>query len=367
MNQMKQEKVKKMKKNNLYVDLNVIQTVPSSNINRDDTGAPKSCIYGGVTRARVSSQSWKRAVRLAFRDMLPDEEVGLRTKKIVGLVAEEIRQLDPSISDNDAQKKATAALTNAGLKIKDPKVGTDALLLISRRQAQALAELAVAGEKDKKAYRAAFVEHPSVDMALFGRMVAGEPSLSYDAACQVAHAVSTHAVETEYDYFTAVDDLSIEDNAGAGHLGVSEFNSSTLYRYATVNCRELFRSLGKRTPEAVKAFAEAFITCMPDGKKNSYANGTLPAGVYIAVRTDRPVSLAPAFEKAAQPSDRGFQAPSMERLVEYAKEVTDYVDEPAVSFVTGAGLADLGEPKKLKTVLDELEAVITDLLPDGGC
>ena len=103
-----------MKKNNLYVDINVIQTVPSSNINRDDTGAPKSCIYGGVTRARVSSQSWKRAVRLAFRDMLPDEEVGLRTKKIVGLVAEEIRQLDPSISDNDAQKKATAALTNAG-------------------------------------------------------------------------------------------------------------------------------------------------------------------------------------------------------------------------------------------------------------
>lgn len=52
-----------MTKNNLYVDIHVLQTVPSSNINRDDTGAPKTAVYGGTTRSRVSSQSWKKAIR----------------------------------------------------------------------------------------------------------------------------------------------------------------------------------------------------------------------------------------------------------------------------------------------------------------
>lgn len=78
---------------NLYVDVNVIQTVPSSNLNRDDTGAPKSCIYGGVNRSRVSSQAWKRAVRLDFKDLLPKEDLGVRTKKIVGMVADELKSL----------------------------------------------------------------------------------------------------------------------------------------------------------------------------------------------------------------------------------------------------------------------------------
>lgn len=94
-----------------------------------------------------------------------------------------------------------------------------------------------------------------MDMALFGRMVADEPSLNYDAAAQVAHSISTHAVQNEYDYFTAVDDCQAEDNAGAGHLGTVEYNSSTLYRYATVNVMELAGQLGaEQAAETVRAF-----------------------------------------------------------------------------------------------------------------
>lgn len=354
-----------MKKNNIYVDINVIQTVPASNINRDDTGAPKSCIYGGVTRSRVSSQSWKRAMRLAFKNMLPDEAVGVRTKKIVSMAEDELRKITPELTDKELEKKSMTALTNAGLKLKNAQVGTDALTFMSRKQAQKLAELAAAGETDKKAYKAALAGEPSIDMALFGRMVASDPSLNYDAACQVAHAVSTHEVQTEFDYFTAVDDLSADDTAGAGHLGTSEFNSSTMYRYATVNIKELYRSLGLETPDAVTAFAEAFITSMPTGKQNSYANDTLPDGVYIAIRTDRPVSLVSAFEKPVLPSDQGYVERSLEKMADYAEKCTDYVDKPYASFVIGKGLEALGQPERLPEVLKQLRQTVAELLPGG--
>lgn len=124
-----------------------------------------------------------------------------------------------------------------------------------------------------------------MDMALFGRMVADDPSLNYDAAAQVAHSISTHAVQNEYDYFTAVDDCQAEDNAGAGHLGTVEYNSSTLYRYATVNVMELAGQLGaEQAAETVRAFGEAFLFSMPTGKQNSFANRTLPDAVYVTIR-----------------------------------------------------------------------------------
>lgn len=351
---------------NIYVDIHCLQTVPSSNINRDDTGSPKTCIFGGTTRSRVSSQAWKRAIRLNFQDRLPLEEQGVRTKKIVGMVADEIRKIDPSITEEKAEKDASDALTNAGLKIKNAKDGTDALLLMSYAQAKALAELAAAGEKDKKAYKNALASNPSIDMALFGRMVAADPSLNYDAAVQVAHAMSTHAIDVEYDYFTAVDDMAAEDTAGAGHIGVREYDSSTLYRYATVNVRELYRSVGLQAPEVTALFAEEFVKSMPSGMMNSYANRTVPCAVYIAVREDQPVSFAGAFEKAIPASDEGYEARSKKNLVNYAEKVyTDFVDQPYASYTVGDGLEELAESKPFKEVLAELETVLKTLLSAG--
>ena len=232
----------------LYVDFHILQTVPPSCINRDDTGSPKTAVYGGVTRARVSSQAWKHAMRAAFADDAR-LDVGKRTKKVAELVKEQILALAP---EADADKLAKKALENAGIKSDDK--GTKALFFMSTAQAKALAELAVAGSTDKKEYQKALKAAPSMDMALFGRMVADDPSLNYDAAAQVAHSISTHAVQNEYDYFTAVDDCQAEDNAGAGHLGTVEYNSSTLYRYATVNVMELAGQLGaEQAAETVRA------------------------------------------------------------------------------------------------------------------
>lgn len=276
-------------KKRLYVDFHVLQTVPPSCINRDDTGSPKTAIYGGVTRARVSSQAWKHAMRQAFveESLLDEEDVGKRTKKVTELVEKEIAALAP---EKDAAKLAKKTLDNAG--IKNDEKGTKALFFISQAQIKALAQLAVEECADKKEYKKALSTAPSADIALFGRMVADDPSLNFDAAAQVAHSISTHAVQNEYDYFTAVDDCQAEDNAGAGHLGTVEYNSATLYRYATVNVMELERHLGaKKAAEVVRSFGEAFIRSMPTGKQNTFANRTLPDAVYVTIREDQPVNL----------------------------------------------------------------------------
>ena len=167
-------------KKRIYLDIHILQTVPPSCVNRDDTGSPKTARYGGVTRARVSSQAWKRAVRLMFRDMFPEDEIGVRTKQVIELVKEHITALKPDA--DEPEKLARKTLSNAIKKFDENISDIDTLFFLSLAQASALAELAVAGEKDKKAYKQALKDNPSVDIALFGRMVASDPSLNYDAA-----------------------------------------------------------------------------------------------------------------------------------------------------------------------------------------
>ena len=348
----------------LYVDFHILQTVPPSCINRDDTGSPKTAVYGGVLRARVSSQAWKHAMRAAFAEDAR-LDMGRRTKKAADLVKEQILVL---VSDADADKLAKKALENAGIKFdekskKDDTV-TKALFFMSTAQAKALAELAVEGSADKKQYRDALKAAPSMDMALFGRMVADEPSLNYDAAAQVAHSISTHAVQNEYDYFTAVDDCQAEDNAGAGHLGTVEYNSSTLYRYATVNVMELAGQLGaEQAAETVRAFGEAFLFSMPTGKQNTFANRTLPDAVYVTLREDQPVNLCGAFERAVPRSAQGYAAPSKAALAQYAQQMySSFAEAPAQSFTVGSGLEELAPAQTAKAMLDALEKAVRDAL-----
>lgn len=346
----------------LYIDIHVLQTVPPSCVNRDDTGSPKTARYGGVTRARVSSQAWKRAVRMMFQDLLPKEQIGMRTKRIVSMVEHEIAPEFP----HSARERAMMLLQAAGVNVKDEEKGTGALFFMSYAQAKALAQHADAisdaalkafaaweqAEKKDKAKKKldaelkplnnsckeALKSAPSVDMALFGRMVADDSSLNIGAACQVAHAISTHAVQNEFDYFTAVDDCAPEDNAGAGHLGTVEFNSATLYRYATVNVCALEENLKADTPQAVRAFVEAFVRSMPTGKQNTFANRTLPDAVVVMLRDDQPVNLCGAFEKpvaAKEDEGYGYVEASKKALCDYAKQVQDYVSAPVKTLRVG--------------------------------
>ncbi|NLD52371.1 MAG: type I-E CRISPR-associated protein Cas7/Cse4/CasC [Clostridiales bacterium] len=357
----------------LYMDVHVLQTVPPSCVNRDDTGSPKTAVYGGVTRARVSSQSWKRAMRLMFMERLPKDKLSLRTKRIVGMVEDELKALGYT---GDKEKAATALLKTAGLNIKSADEGTKALFFLSNAQARALAQLAMENpdvleanpsKAVKEQAAKALKEYPGIDIALFGRMVADDPSLNTDACAQVAHSISTHKVSNEYDYFTAVDDLSPEDNAGAGHIGTVEFNSATLYRYATVAVHELYKQLKGDTVEAVTAFLHAFACAMPTGKQNTFANRTLPDAVMVTLRTDQPINLVGAFEKPVSAGEDGYVDASAARLAAHAMNTyRDFAGEPSLSLTAGRMPQGLGEALPLPKLIETLAQNLTSRLESDG-
>ena len=197
----------------VYIDIHVLQTVPPSCVNRDDTGSPKTAIYGGVQRARVSSQAWKHAVRSYFRDHLDKERLAYRTKSSEELVADCLESA--GLTREEALSLAIKALKNANVKASED-AKKDALFFISNAQAKAVADAIIGTKGDEKAekdaVKVALSEAPGLEIALFGRMVAGDTSLNVDACCQVAHAISTHKVANEFDYFTAVDDIHAEDD-----------------------------------------------------------------------------------------------------------------------------------------------------------
>ncbi|MDR0483581.1 MAG: type I-E CRISPR-associated protein Cas7/Cse4/CasC [Cellulomonadaceae bacterium] len=367
--------------NRTYIDIHLVQSVPPSNLNRDDTGSPKTATYGGVRRARVSSQAWKRAVRQEFAELLDTTELGVRTKRVVEVLADRIESTHGEIERAQALDLAKQVLTAAGIKVAEPKGKKGApeesgyLLFLSALQISALARFAVESwetdeQPDKKQAKALLQQGNSVDLALFGRMVADVSDLNVDAACQVAHALSTHAVETEYDYFTAVDDqkaASEDEDAGAGMIGTVEFNSATLYRYATINANMLRENLGdiSATERAVDAFIRAFIHSMPTGKQNTFANRTLPAGVVISVRGDQPISYVGAFEDPVRVANTGGSIlTSAEKLAAYATDITAaYGSEALLTRVVG--LSDV--EKKLSSLgevsgLDNAVAAVTEFI-----
>ncbi|NLJ95218.1 MAG: type I-E CRISPR-associated protein Cas7/Cse4/CasC [Clostridiaceae bacterium] len=359
-----------MKNKRLYLDLHVIQAVPPSNINRDDTGSPKTAQYGGVRRARVSSQSWKRAIRQYFNANSPGQNVGVRTLNIADYVKDKIRKLDSSIEDADALKMASNVLTKANLKLKDDKAR--ALFFLGDLQAEKLAEAALKGIEEKKELQAILRSNPSIDIALFGRMVADDPSLNEDASAQVAHSISTHAVQTEFDFFTAVDDLQPEDNAGAGMLGTVEYNSSTLYRYANVAVHEFVKQVGdnSNTINALKLFIEAFSNSMPTGKINTFANQTLPQLLLVHLREDRPINLVSVFEEPVR-SNKGFSKESIDKIFEAEKDVQRFAVPAKASYyllATGQKHIDAisTETESLADLVNKVAGDLTSMMDELG-
>lgn len=356
-----------MTNQNLYLDLNVLQTVPSSNINRDDTGAPKTALYGGVNRSRVSSQSWKRAMRLFFKNN--STITGTRTKEAAKLLATKLMALNNELSESDAMAKVNDVFKTVGIKLDKKTNETGALLLISPGQIEKLAQYVNAhpDDIDKKEVKKALKEDNSLDLALFGRMVADNPELNVEATSQVAHAISTHEVVPEFDYFTALDDLQPDDATGAAMLGTVEFNSSTLYRYSNLNVHELIEDLGsEKAIQGVAAFIKAFLLSMPNGKQNTFANKTLPNYVMVTIRPDTPVNLVSAFEEPVT-SRNGYVEKSISKLEDEYQATLKFVDKPTLNIV----LTDTdhqskldGQVKDLSELLDQVTKELTKVVQD---
>ncbi len=369
------------------IEIHALQNFAPSNLNRDDTGAPKDAFFGGTRRARISSQCLKRAVRQHFvalveQEVLSTEDLATRTKRLLDALVKSLAE--KGRPEAEAITKARLALAAVELSTKEDGK-SEYLLFLGRREIQEIsrtiderwdsiaapvtssegkkvgkAKKDAAKQADpelKKALDKIFNGGKAVDVALFGRMLADMPEKNQNAACQVAHALSTHAVEREFDFYTAVDDLKPEDTAGADMMGTVEFNSACFYRYAVVDWSKLVENLQGDVALAMKglrAFLEGFVVAEPTGKQNTFAAHNPPEFVAVSVRHHTaPRNLANAFEVPIRAKTNGsLTLISANKLVEKSKMlevayggkgttvVLNLVQADTAGFGTGASSLD---------------------------
>ncbi|MFI8075969.1 type I-E CRISPR-associated protein Cas7/Cse4/CasC [Streptomyces sp. NPDC086033] len=334
-----------------YADFHILHPLPASLLNRGEDDLPKTLDLGGVVRALVSSQSWKRAVRLCLEDVL--DEHAARTRMLPLRAADALQAAGwPADLAAFAGSQIVRSATAEGLKTEENQRGiTSATLYLPRDVLDELTDLCTefrshleeALAKDtaaqttpakgarKKPKTEAVLPTPRVAAAirrrtatinLFGRMLAEVPDAHVDGAVQMAPAFTVHASSPQPDYFTAVEDWSAPNEAGSAHLQTAFFTTGLLYRYTTVNLTELTRNLNGDHEQALHLlglFADAFIDVMPGAKKTSTAPHTYPYLVHYAIRDRRPVSYAAAFEKPVKHAPGGgYTAPAVTALSEHA-------------------------------------------------
>jgi CRISPR system Cascade subunit CasC len=380
----------------MILEVHLIQSFAPSCLNRDDTNTPKSCLFGGFRRARISSQCLKRAMRLHMRDVL-----GMPTGTRTRLLSRHIGDLLMREYGRDreaAESRARLALqgagfahaadaperTNVGLYLSEDEIrylanaihsdwdeltphetgadsngttdadtapgraGESAEALDAGREARAAspsAEPRRRGRPPKRSMNGAMPAAvkgaidaigPSVavaDIALFGRMVAQNAHMEVDAAAQVAHAISTHEVDTEMDFFTAVDDLHSGTDRGVGMMGVMEFQSACFYRYATLHRDQLLRNLGLDADLArrtMASYVRAAIEAIPSGRQHGCAALNLPEYVQVSITSGMPRSLANAFERPVRPGNATgpISELSIRRLEEYQAQLDAMYGRP---------------------------------------
>jgi len=336
----------------MFVEVHVIQNYALSNLNRDDTGAPKTCEFGGARRARISSQCLKRAVRTYFREeaVIPSRQLSYRTRLLKDALSG--RLAARGVDAEAAAQLAATVIEQLGLKLE--KERTQYLLFLGEQEIDRLAALALdhrdallSGKKGDKELQAQFLAAldggEAVDLALFGRMIADKPEKNVDAAVQMAHAISTHAVSTEFDFYSAVDDLQRQDadeGAGAGMLGTTLYNSACYYRYANVDFNQLVANLGgnrEQARDAVRAFLQGMIHAVPTGKQTGSAAQNPPALIMIVVREKGLWSLANAFVKPIRATGNSdLIALSAEAMVAHFGQLARMYGTEAISY---AGLS----------------------------
>ena len=296
---------------NTRIEFHIIQSFPVTCLNRDDVGAPKTAIVGGVNRARVSSQCWKRQVRLAMPAF--GIKLAARTKKSESLFTQACLNAG-----------AEEALAQACGKKMAELLIDDTLLFISESEAKAFAEYAqeqafdVAKLKDKELAKVAKKAlNPAVDaldIALFGRMVAKAAEMNVEAAASFAHAISTHKVSNEVEFFTALDDLQTEP--GSAHMGSLEFNSATYYRYVSLDLGQLAQSLGEDDlKKAIAAFTQALFVAIPNARQTTQSGASPWEFARVMVRKGQRLQMP--FETAIKAKDGGYLQPSVDALKTY--------------------------------------------------
>ena len=308
----------------MLIEIHMLKNYPSTNLNRDDAGAPKSCIFGGVQRARISSQCLKRSWRVSplFQKEMAGT-LGIRTRKMPKLVAAQLEKMGVAAEYLPVVVKKLTGFANKNGKETDSGI-TNQIVIYSAEDIQAIADIIKAqidagkSVKDLEKINATEIEKMvknaetrpiSLDIALFGRMVTSTAFADVEASMQVAHAFSTNRVIMETDFFTAMDDMidgSVE--LGSGMMGDVDYNSSCYYIYASLDTNKLLENLKhSENPEImVKAAVPALLRTMafsnPSGKQNTFAGNVLPSAMLVECKEyPIPVSYANAFVEPAKP------------------------------------------------------------------
>ncbi|WP_024560545.1 type I-E CRISPR-associated protein Cas7/Cse4/CasC [Franconibacter pulveris 601] len=301
--------------NNTHIEFHILQSFPVTCLNRDDVGAPKSAIVGGVSRARVSSQCWKRQVRLALHTF--GVKLGVRTKKVKELIHPHCIALGASQEQADACAGKIAEL-----------LSDDTLLFISESEAAAFAALAQAHAFDagkmtikeltKAAKKILNPNLDALDIALFGRMVAKAAEMNVEAASSFSHAISTHKVSNEVEFFTALDDR--QEESGSAHMGSLEFNAATYYRYISLDLGQLAQTLGsdespasqEQLRKAVATFTKALFVAQPAARQTTQSGASPWEYARVLVRQGQ--RLQAPFETPVKAEQGGYLQPSIREL-----------------------------------------------------
>lgn len=330
-----------------YVNVHVLISHSPSCLNRDDMNMQKTAIFGGVRRVRVSSQSLKRAIRMSpyYEQNLGKPSVRTRNlsrllghfeKALNGEVARDLLEKTLQVLagkdglPDDAEADAVAPWSVAEIR----KAASYVKSKVDKGEYEKLLKLAVESKQDKREYQELRQEMKgllssldrSMDIALSGRMATSGLMTSVDGAMALAHTLTTHAVDSDIDWFTAVDDLTVDaGETGAGHLNTQEMSSGVFYRYASLNLRQLQENLGaasrERVLEIAGHLAHLLATVVPEAKRQSTAADN-PADFVLASFADQPLSLANAFEEAIT-SRNGFLKPSVEALTSYWRTMNE--------------------------------------------
>lgn len=319
------------------IELHMIQSVPSSNINRGEDGDCKTSIVGGVERQRISSQAWKRPMRMMVQeDAIKNGDPSGLISKVFG---DQI--INALVAKGEPPENAKMYVSKLGIGYTDESDESDesddkaALMYMTPNEIHAVVD-AYSTFKEKLNKLTIKKSKPvlgdiltdsacriSSDIALFGRMFASAQTLNVYGAVKMNHALSTHGIEMEDDYFTAVDQLNPN---GAGHLGNSSYTSSTMYRYVCIDVEQLKRNLGEHgdVNATIKTFIKAAITAFPKGKENVMAAYSRPSYVNVVVKNGQPFTFAGAFENPVKSSNSGYEVSSREAMeafrdAEYSK------------------------------------------------
>lgn len=410
-----------------HMELHILQSVPVACLNRDDLNSPKTAVFGGVQRARVSSQSWKRAIREMANKELDNsgQFKGERSRLFIEKIYSELKKLGESVETANAlalcaghylakldPKQTGKVKTLVFLSPLEYEIFANVLFSLKDDDKQKLVEAITLVDKEKLAQDEANDEDvdeketvkkkkdekkltakqfgklvakilktpiekafkgdkkktkslpkDAADIALFGRMVANDPSLTVEAASMFSHALSTHKVDNEIDFFAAVDDLQPKEETGAGMTSTLEFNSATYYRFAAINLdmvaddEHLASMTREERQSVVRTFVEATVKAIPGARKNTMNSNTLPDYVLGVIREKgHPIQLVNAFENPIK-STQGYVMESIKRLnAEYSDLKETWGIEGSAKITIKNSLTDQLNGKPDKKSEDKSEA-----------